>query len=840
MPRVLILLFLTFINLDIFANGASTSTGIFFENSALARQNSSRLGIPSNGNIRLEGDFKLSFDLDPYATELMGHIMRTIVNDAHTLDLIYDPMDQECDAQLLLIWDGEIVLSKVPIAFNHQKQLGWQSVSIQYQEDKISFEMGEQKWTKALSLPKGSAISLNFGACKKEGFGLRDIPSFALRNIALWNGKHHYSWPLNQSKGSVIMEAHGRLEGYIEHPHWQAQEHHYWEKKWELSTSFHPAIIFNQKGEYIQILDQFSSKKIPLKTEKLEEKPLHLYSPNTPILHAFQKENEMLFWDARGAIPQVFDSLKSDFQLQNDGPMDFWHRNYLYHEPTDQILALNGYGVYKFRHFPQVFDEGQWHDINLQGDTMTPRYLMAMGMSNENEALLFGGMGNSSGAQSMGSKTYHDLWKLNLKERSLERLWNIDLHKTEYLPSRELIVEEGGDSFYTLLHPAHQFNTGVVLAEISIKTGSVKWVSDTIPTPYRDVNTQIHLFQQKSTKNFYACVSHGDYEQNQSLLSIYELKGPPISLAKLQDMNQRHLILNTLPKVGYFVAGGLLFLLLSMGGFLIYRNKKKDLPKAKPFNAQKIKHYESLITKPLEPQANSLYLFNEFQLYDREGNEISNLITEKLRQLFCIILFYPHLQGRAVHSNELAELLWPGTAREKTKNNRSISVRRLRLILEKCEGISIEHDNGDWRVKMEKDFYCDYQEFLNYQDQLKFQDGIGEAEFKAFFAIVASGKLVQGLRIEWLEDSIGQLKSETIDFLVRYAENCENPLWVEKITDCIFKFDDLEEQALTLKIKALLFMDKTVQAHHEYEKFNNQYLKLFGESYNKSFKEVVK
>lgn len=45
-----------------------------------------------------------------------------------------------------------------------------------------------------------------------------------------------------------------------------------------------------------------------------------------------------------------------------------------------------------------------------------------MGALNANELLLFGGTGNSSGDQSIGKIYYYDLYKINLKDSTVQKV----------------------------------------------------------------------------------------------------------------------------------------------------------------------------------------------------------------------------------------------------------------------------------------------------------------------------------------------------------------------------------------------------------------------------------
>jgi hypothetical protein len=61
-----------------------------------------------------------------------------------------------------------------------------------------------------------------------------------------------------------------------------------------------------------------------------------------------------------------------------------------------------------------------------------------------------------------------------------------------------------------------------------------------------------------------------------------------------------------------------------------------------------------------------------------------------------------------------------------------------------------------------------------------------------------------------------------------------------KITECIFNFDSLNEEAIMYQCKLLNNMGKHHLASKAYQKFIRNYQALYGEDYQKSFREVLK
>lgn len=64
-------------------------------------------------------------------------------------------------------------------------------------------------------------------------------------------------------------------------------------------------------------------------------------------------------------------------------------------------------------------------------------------------------------------------------------------------------------------------------------------------------------------------------------------------------------------------------------------------------------------------KANSVYLFGEFMVRDRQNKDITYMFSTKLKQVFLSILQYSPKGG--ISSQRLSELFWPGKSEDKVK-----------------------------------------------------------------------------------------------------------------------------------------------------------------------------
>src|SRR5258708_2431723 len=79
----------------------------------------------------------------------------------------------------------------------------------------------------------------------------------------------------------------------------------------------------------------------------------------------------------------------------------------------------------------------------------------------------------------------------------------------------------------------------------------------------------------------------------------------------------------------------------------------------------------------------AIYLFGQFQVFDKEGSDITRLFTPLLKELFLIIVLYTIRNGRGISSEGLNEILWHDKPEKDAKNNRSVNLAKLKTVHEK-------------------------------------------------------------------------------------------------------------------------------------------------------------
>lgn len=175
-------------------------------------------------------------------------------------------------------------------------------------------------------------------------------------------------------------------------------------------------------------------------------------------------------------------------------------------------------------------DQKSWNTIKLKGDFVAPRFFSSMGALNANELLLFGGTGNSSGDQSIGKIYYYDLYKINLKDSTVQKVRDFSYDGAQIVPVRNLLLSDDGASFYTLCYPMQEASSHLQLYKFSLQNDSYEVLGNSIPMESKAILSNANLYYNKETKEFYCCTQEFNERGGESSVTrFYSLSAPAIA-----------------------------------------------------------------------------------------------------------------------------------------------------------------------------------------------------------------------------------------------------------------------------------------------------------------------
>ncbi|BDD00486.1 hypothetical protein [Persicobacter psychrovividus] len=856
---------------------SSNSNGLRFISHEAENNNRTGISFGHDHAFSAEKNMSLSFDLKLRPAPFFGNVVRIIFNDKNTIDLSYSPPSSAEGEEELILVGAKKLITTFPLTHQEEQIIQWQPIKLMVDShNKLSISyLGK---TRRIDIPqavwsqKNNKVEIYFGKHRDGKFVTTDVADMSVRNIELLvDNKTKHFWPLNEIQGNLAHATKGKIEGHVSHPSWEANHHFKWQKVASLASCFKPGITFEPASHTIHIINkdfgyQFNIAKSSLDSTTfntgLSIDPLYINSYWNPIT------KKTISYDFRQGELSHYDGEKNQWETtkvcQNE--MRYWHHNLLYDSLRDEYITFGGYGFFKYKNHFLKYDrqEKTWNKIRFKGDTIPPRYLSSSVYMGDNKYLLFGGMGNHDGRQALGTVTYLDLYQVDLTNYTVKRLWQkSENENTPIVPAKGLVLDADRKHFYALTFDPYDQNTKLELKKFAIKDGSFTTVSNAIPFKFKDIRSDVKLFFDYSLSQFVA-VTRSTIEGATGDVGIFTLNGPPMEASAFNKAVESHQ--NRHPensatasaewiwKLFYTFLGAGVALILAFFGYKFYKPKstKKPVspapaasapqeetraPSVMPANETVTVTNEPAsanVTVPQKveyPRKNAIFLFGGLEVFNQEGLDISHKITPKLKQILLLIICYPYNHGRGISSSEMTELIWPTATKSSGKNNRSISIRRLRLILDEIDGVEIIHEQQEWKLQLSGDAYCDLSELLFLKSQLA-SDTSKETQ-QQIMSLIRRGALPTALQAEWLDDINNFIVSDTIKLLTDFAAEMSAPKAKIQLADTILHLDDLDEQGLEIKILALLQLNKIGQAQSELNRFKKRYHNFFGEEYKK-------
>ncbi|WP_159522484.1 LamG-like jellyroll fold domain-containing protein [Sunxiuqinia indica] len=308
---------------------------------------------------------------------------------------------------------------------------------------------------------------------------------------------------------------------------------------------------------------------------------------------------------------------------------------------------------------------------------------------------------------------------------------------------------------------------------------------------------------------------------------IWSLSKDLVDLAQSKNIFLRYPLLS---KIGIITLALLLLLLIYLK-LPMRLGRKSYLPK------EKLKELEDLQND--YPERNYIQLFGDFRVVDKEGDDVTPQFTPKIKQLFLLILVYSQHRKKGISTKELSEILWPGMSYQNAKNSRGVTIRKLRIILERLDSVEVVFNVDCWNIHFGNSVYCDYVECLKILKENKEKE---PTFYPDFYKIVRAGEVLKDENHDWLDDYKGFVGNNIVDNLLKFIHRLELEVdhdLILKLADRILLTDPINDQALSYKLRALVVQNNLNTAKYTYEKFVVLYEKLYGERFELSFDELI-
>ena len=829
------------------------SQGLLFQANDKEIKERTSLQIFQEGEIPcFTKNFQLSFELSIRDFDTFGYVFLLKEDQGKTkYSFTYTYLDGE-NSTFKFNTDGKENHYSLNLR-NDALAYQWIPVSFAFdlQQDVLTIRIGDNE-------KKITSLGLKDTFCPHLFFGrydyILDMPTFAIRNLKLEGDRSHsYTFPLNENEGEEVHTSTGKVLGTVVNPVWLINGSYHWEKLFEYSFQTPSGITFEPDSQRLIIFSQDSLLTYNLLKRQPQK---YSYSNKLPVklqlaTHFMNTTDGKLYVYELNNLP-LGDATVAALDLNNQEwkqtgvaalPVQLHHHDGFWDETTGKYLVFGGFGNKRFNNTFLEYDieADRWDTLSYSGDRIIPRYFSGMAVNkNREHVYVFGGMGNESGEQSVGRNYLHDLYLLDRKQQSVRRLWqNASDHRL--VVARDMILTPDEKYIYALCYPEYLSDTYLQLYRLTVDDGTMKALGDSIPMRSEEIMTNANLYYNSLTHEYYCTTTEFD-KKGHTVIRTYVLSAPPVSLDEIRSYGSR----SSLEIRWLWIMAGIGVLLLA-GGVLFVRKKRgkqrnavlesSSVLMSPPVGREpdkSVQGKETLAKEDFESslvRPNAVYLFGPFTVIDRNGRDITHLLSSRLRQVFIYILL--HSTHNGVLSASLNEVFWPDKPDDKVKNLKGVTINQIRKNLAELDGVELVHDKGYFRLVF-TDCYCDYFRFRTLKNAEEVENELG--------ILLMRGKFLDGMDAGMMD----HFKQKVEEFLSSFL-----PLEIERLyqqhkydavirfCNVLFRVDPVNELALAYGMHALNHTGSSQEAILQYSLFVREYRQMMNEEYSISYAELM-
>jgi two-component SAPR family response regulator len=844
--------FLIAVVLSIQMNGLAQSYGLTFGSHETVLEKRTSLDISPDDSICFSKNFELGFDINylPNHRTYFGYILRIISNGDQNIDLIYHQK-----SHTFRVINGETFSNISFIVDSPQLYKDWNRIVLKFnlENQTLLFEVNGTKAGECNIPLNFRCFKFLWGANDFEKYKTRDIPPMQIKDIKIYeNSKLRYFWPLNESSGNIGYDVVNKQAAIVKNPNWLKPKY----QKWELLNSFtlngYGAVAYDAKTDKVYVVGSDSLVAFNINSEKgqlewIPNRHMNLRVGHQSIFDTSSNKLYDFFIDQKKVIAYDFMNHQWNSDFETGKITEFWHANKFISELDSSLYILGGYGQLRYKNWVQrySFATKTWDSLTTSGDYSPPRYLAALGKDPTSKYVyIIGGYGSQTGDQMLDPRNFYDMYRFNIKDRSFKRMYALKPTENQFTFVNSLVIDPKTNNYYGLIFPNDSSNSNLQLIKGSLSDSSYVVLGNKIPFTFHDIESFADLYYSPISNKLITVVlnySKSDDPDKNTLVKIYSLNFVPVP----EDN-----IINEKPFGSHRIifAVGLLLMATLVVAIVFYIRRKKSLNVlAKipiPIRESDIKSVNrtNYFQTSDENQIHSaIYLFGQFQVIDKEGNDITGLFTPLLKELFLIVCINSIRQGRGISSEMLNERLWHDKSEKDAKNNRSVNIAKLKIILEKIGNCAISKESGSWQFqKPDENIYIDFQKFNSIIQHNNHHSE--KYDIRSMVDIIKRGSFLYMSEYDWLDSIKSEISNTVIDLCLSYIRKngvTHEPEFIIEITNCIFHFDHLNEDALIYQCKCLIVLKRFTLASNIFLKFAKEYKDIYGMEFTKSFHETI-
>ena len=810
--------------------------GLTFKSHDVNQDIRTSLNLTPAKPMSFPGGFSLEFDVKfNKLVQTYGYVCR-VVSENMSLDVISNVNGLKLNCVLI---KDDHALANVDFRIQPSRDIDdWSRVKLAFSRDSTQCFINDSLKTISYALPDLKDVRVVFG----KGFST-DVPPVTLKDVVLRNaeGDTCYHWRLDKYAEGKVYDEISRKAAVVENGNWEIDRYIKWHKEYSIPVAERYAqLALDSAGRRLFIattdsmacfdLDDYSFRKV--KTQG--GSPFAAGATSQMVYD--RRKDQLISYDLlyKDFIYYDFGTEKWSGERQDQRFAPAHHHNRFIDEERDCLVTFGGYGYqfYKAWMTSHPLDNGDWVVKDLV-DSIAPRYLSALGYLGEGRFLILGGYGSISGRQEEYPKHFYDLHELDSRKGTCRKLFDLDFPEKPVAFASSMVVDSG--KLYALAYNNNRFHTQLNLCEVSLSDASVSLIADTIPYNFYDMESCCNLFLDRKKSLLYAILLQKSDAKGYSV-DIYSLAYPPLQISDVMQENAA--LLRSWAWIGLSLA----ILLAGAGAIALVRRKKRRRHPAEAEEswggaAEPLPHVE------LKPPVSTIKLLGGFQVFDKEGHDITDSFTSIVKQIFLFILLNTIRDGKKVTSDKLDETFWFGMSKSSASNNRSVNIRKLRLLLEKVGNVFVMNRKSYWFIEIGEGVTCDYREVMLLLKKEKEEKEMHVGLLNAILDIAQGGMLLPNVSNEWVDNYKSEYSNLLIEILQRsmLLPEVKQDLNLQvKIANTILLHDNLDEEAVQAKCKALFLLGQKGSSKLCYDKFVQDYRRILGSDPKLAYDELIR
>ncbi|GAB6010666.1 Kelch repeat-containing protein [Viscerimonas tarda] len=798
------------------------------------------LVLNDNKPLNINGEITLSFDMQLRKEIVFGTIVRIISNTKEHITLSFSADEKDNRYPSLVVNES---LNPISDKVEYDE---WFPVSIRIVQNKDSLYLSYQNVQKAyaIRLEGWKDIMVSFGTCPFEGFAYFEVPPMNLKDVKVFSKNQLIRhWALNKHYNDECFDLVNGVPALAKNPQWIIDSHIEWTKIYsrEFKTSNNPQYAYNPQKDILYIVPDEKSV-ICFNATRKQDTIINVLSGypagnSTNQLVYNPLKDELISYNLEEKTISRFSFKTSSWSKTTPAVQEprYWHHTTSFYEADTSVVTFGGYGFYLYKNELQKghINNNTWENSKLI--SITPRYSSASAIVGD-KLYIFGGKGSESGKQELNPHLYFDLYSVDLKTNETTQLWQMHTD-TQYMPCGNMIFNPKDSCFYVLV----SLGNGT-LYKISMASPEITAVSNSLGQSIESDFPFYTLFYSPNQEKLYALLCR-NFNSGNADIFFYEINFPPIS----QSSSKQQLPFSQ--KTSTVVIAIIACISLLLGFVVVYfiKNKKKlkaSVVKSPIVTDQNVSidaiHSE---TEHFFDRTNQcISLLGGFNVVDKNKTNITPNFTPILKSLLLLILLNSDNEEKGINSKKIDSLLWFDKDEKAARNNRNVSLNRLKILLENIGDIKLINNGGFWKIVFGDNVFCDYYTVLEHIREAKAGNPANQNLIPELLELLTYGPLLPYTHADWLDKFKGNYSNNAIDIL--------NSLLIKKellkdddlrllITDTIFLYDSLNEEALGIKCLILYSAGKKGLAKSTYDNFAKEYHSMLGESYKYSLSQII-